>query len=173
MKYKTNKRWIIVGLIWGGVLVITCWNVNSMDRGGNPQEKGEISRAEIQFLKYNSENISRVLGKKASFHKSVESLKLGLLSVENQLHGLAVKCHLQEIRLEKQPVGASQENMLIELSFQGSLESTLKLLNIIQKDYPYLLIKQVKITPRQPENKIRFQILFNYRYRIASVESQT
>ena len=172
MKEKINKRWIVVGLIWAVAIFLTCWNINTMDRLRSPEERMEVSRNERQFLLYNSENISRVLKKRALFHQPVESLKLGLLSVENQLQGLVAKYDLKEFRTECHPGKASQGSMPVRLSFQGSFERTLKLLGVLQKDYPYLLIKQVKIVPHQPEHKAGFQILFNYRYRVSSGESK-
>jgi len=39
---------------------------------------------------------------------------------------------------------------------------------VLQKNYPYLLIKQVEMIPYQLENKIKFRIFCNYRYRITS-----
>jgi hypothetical protein len=172
MKDKTNKRWIVVGIIWAVVIFLTCRNINTMDRVRSPAERIEISRNERQFLQYNSENISRVLKKRALFHQPVESLKLGLLSVENQLQGLVAKYDLKEFRTECHPSKASQGSMPVRLSFQGSFERTLKLMGVLQKDYPYLLIKQVKITPHQLEHNAEFNILFDYRYRVSSGESR-
>ena len=172
MKEKINKRWIVVGLIWAAVIFLTCWNINTMDRLRSPEERIEIFRNERQFLRYNSENISRVLKERALFHQPVESLKLGLLSVENQLQGLATEYALKGFRTECHPGKASEEKMPFTLSFQGSFERTLKLLVVLKKDYPYLLIKQVKIVPHQPEHNAEFRILFNYRYRVSSGESK-
>lgn len=171
MKDKIKKRWIVVGLIWAVVIFLTCWNINTMDRVRRPGEKIEISRSERQFLQYNSENISKVLEKRALFQQPVESLKLGVLSVENQLKVLVAKYDLKEFRTECRPGKADQGSMPVMLSFQGSLDRTLKLLGIIRKDYTYLLIKQMKITPHQADHRARFQILLNYRYRISSAKS--
>jgi hypothetical protein len=171
MKDKINKRWIVICLIWAVVILLTFWNINTMERLKSPAERIEISRNERQFLQYNSENISRVLKKRALFQQPVESLKLGLLSVENQLQGLAAEYALKGLRTEFHPGKASEENMPFTLSFHGSFEKTLRLLDVLQKDYPYLLIKQVKIIPHQPEHNAEFQILFNYRYRDSSGES--
>ncbi len=67
MKDKINKRWAVVGLIWAGVIFLTWWNVDTMDRIRSPRERIEISHTEMQFVQYNSENISSVLKKKALF----------------------------------------------------------------------------------------------------------
>lgn len=171
MKDKINKRWIVVGLIWAAVIFLTCWNIKTMERVRSPAERLEISRNERQFLQYNWENISRVLKKRALFHQPVESLKLGLLSVENQLQGLVAKHDLKEFRTEFHPSKASQGSMPLKLTFKGSFERTLKLVGALQKDYHYLLIKQMKIVPHQPEHNAEFQILFNYRYTDSSEES--
>ena len=171
MKDKIKERWIVVGLIWAVVIFITCWNINTMDSVGGPGEKIEISRSERQFLKYNSKNISKVLEKRALFQQPVGSLKLGVLSVENQLKVLVAKYDLKEFRTECRPGKTNQGSMPVMLSFQGSFNRAMKLLGVFQKDYPYLLIKQVKITPHQADHRATFQILFNYRYRVSSAKS--
>ena len=57
MKEKTNKRWIVVGLIWAVVISLTYWNTNTMDRVRSPAERIETAQNERQFLLSNSENI--------------------------------------------------------------------------------------------------------------------
>ena len=171
MKEKVKKRWVIVGVVWAVVIFLTCWNINTMDRVRGPGEKVEISRSERQFLHYNSENISKVLEKRALYQQPIESLKLGALSVENLLKVLVAKYDLKEFRTECHPGEVNQGSMPVMLSFQGSFDGALKLLGVLQKDYPYLLIRQVKITPHHPDHKAGFQILFNYRYRIFSAKS--
>jgi hypothetical protein len=168
MKDKINKRWAVVGLIWAGVIFLTWWNVDTMDTTRSPRERIEISHTEMQFVQYNSENISSVLKKRTFFCQPVESLKLGCLSVESQLRSLATEYDLKEFKTEYQPSEDNQGSMPIKLSFQGPFERSLKLLGVLQKDYPYLLIKQVEMVPYELENKIKFQIFCNYRYRITS-----
>jgi hypothetical protein len=173
VKDKINKRWVISGFIWAGVIFLTCWNISLMERIKSPAEKTEISRNEGQFLRYNSENISRVLKKKASFYQSVESLKLGILSVENQLNKLAAKYDLKGVRLETQPDEAGQEGVPVKLVFEGSFKRTLELLGVLEKDYPYLVINKMMITPYQLMNKAKFRVLFRYRYRISTSARRT
>jgi len=173
MKDKINKRWAVVGLIWAGVIFLTWWNVDTMDRIRSPRERIEISHTEMQFVQYNSENISSVLNKTALFCQPVESLKLGCLSVENQLRSLATEYDLKEFKTECQPGEDNQESMPIKLSFQGPFEMSLKLLGVLQKDYPYLLIKQVEMIPYELEDKIKFQILFSYRYKVTTTETSS
>lgn len=168
MKDKIKKRWAVVGLIWAGVIFLTWWNVDTMDRIRSPRERKEVDHTEMQFVQYNSENISHVLKKAALFCQPVESLKLGCLSVENQLRSLATEYDLKEFKTVCQPGEDNQGSMPIKLSFQGPFKRTLKLLGVLQKNYPYLLIKQVEMIPYQLENKIKFRIFCNYRYRIAS-----
>jgi len=203
MKDKINKRWAVVGLIWAGVIFLTWWNVDTMDRIRSPRERIEISYTEMQFVQYNSENISSVLKKTALFCQPVESLKLGCLSVENQLRSLATEYDLKEFKTkleslklgclsvenqlrslateydlkefktECQPGEDNQGSMPIKLSFQGPFKRALKLLGVLQKDYPYLLIKQVEMIPYELEDNIKFRIFCNYRYRITTTGTST
>ena len=168
MKDKINKRWAVVGLIWAGVIFLTWWNIDTMDRIRSPRERREISNMERQFVQYHSEDISSVLKKRALFCQPIESLKLGCLSVESQLRSLATAYDLKSFKTECQPGEDNQGSMPIKLSFQGPFERALKLLGVLQKDYPYLLIKQVEMIPYELEDNIKFRILFNYRYRISS-----
>lgn len=168
MKDKINKRWAVVGLIWAGIIFLTWWNIDTMDRTRSPRERIDISHTEMQFVQYNSENISSVLKKRALFCQPIESLKLGSLSVENQLRSLATEYDLKEFKTECQPAEDNQGSMPIKLSFQGPFKRALKFLDVLQKDYPYLPIKQVEMIPYELEDKIKFRILINYRYRISS-----
>jgi hypothetical protein len=168
MKDKISKRWVVVGLIWAGVIFLTWWNIDTMDRIKSPRERREISHLERQFVQYHSENISSVLKKRALFFQSIESLKLGCLSVENQLRSLAAAYDLNAFKTECQPGEDNTESMPVKLSFQGSSERALRLLGVLQKDHPYLLIKQVEMIPYDQAGNIKFRILFSYRYRIAS-----
>jgi len=173
MKDKINKRWAVAGLIWAGVIFLTWWNIDTMDRIRSPRERIEISHTEMQFVQYNSENISSVLKKKALFCQTVESLKLGCLSVESQLRSLATEYDLKEFKTEYQPGEDNQGSMPIKLSFKGSFKRSMKLLGVLQKDYPYLLIKQVEMKPFELEDNIKFRILFNYRYWITTTGTST
>lgn len=168
MKDTLNKRWAVVGLIWAGVIFLTWWNIDTMDRIKSPRERREISHLESQFVKYHSENISSVLKKRALFCQPIESLKLGCLSVENQLRSLATAYDLKAFKTECQSGEDNTGSMPVKLSFQGPFEGTLKLLGVLQKDYPYLLIKQVEMIPYDLAGNIKFRILLSYRYRIAS-----
>ena len=168
MKDKINKRWAVVGLIWAGVIFLTWWNIDTMDRIRSPRERREISNMERQFVQYHSEDISSVLKKRALFCQPIESLKLGCLSVENQLRSLAAAYDLKAFKTECQPGEDNPRNMPVKLSFQGPFERAVKLLGVLQKDYPYLLIKRVEMIPYDLTGNIKFQILFSYRYRIAS-----
>ena len=172
MNDKVNRIWIAVTLIWIGVLSLTYWNVNTMDKIKKRGEKMELSRMENQFLKYNSENISRVLNKRASFFQTVESLKFGFLSVENQQKELAANHKLGDVKIEGHLDNASQGSMPIILSVKGTYETTLPILAHLQEKFPYLPVTSVRITPHRPQNQIQFQIWMNYRHSISTAESQ-
>ena len=85
MRGKFKNRWIMVGLVWVGVLMIDLWNIEKIDQIREIRTQREIFLRDQQFWNNNAKNISQILQRYSSFTQNVESLKLGLLQLENDL----------------------------------------------------------------------------------------
>lgn len=167
MRISFNTKWVIICLLWAGSVIITCFNVSQIDKIKCAREKKEIFQADNRFWKKNFNNISSILKKNESFYQTVNSLKIGFLSVENSLKALAEKYDLSEMQIDSRPDDAKEGKMPVKLSFKGSFADAAKLLDILQKDFSYLLVNTVKIFAGHYK-QTSFEVSLFYRYKVGS-----
>jgi hypothetical protein len=167
MTDELKNRWIIVGLIWLGALLLTYWNSNKIDLIIRDRGTEEILQQDRKFWKHHSENIANILKKGASACQNVSSAKLGLLSVENQLRSLAGKHGLSSFKMESQPDQGNEFGIPVDLFFKGSFEGTMHWLNAFEKDYPYLSTRRLKITIDERARQAVILLSFYYRYKLS------
>jgi len=165
-----KKRWIIVGIVWLGALFFTFWNSNKIEQILEAQKNKEILLRDRQFWKHNTENISNILEKGKSAFQHIESVKLGLLSVENKFISLAMDRGLTEARMEALPDQGSEYGTPIDFSFRGPFSGTMAWLNAFEKDFPYLQVRNLKILIDPLTRQVNFSISIYYRYKLPVVE---
>jgi len=168
IKDNFRKRWIMVGIIWAGVLILTCWNVNKVGTIVYNRIENEIFMKDFQFWKYNAGNISKIMNNKKLICQPVESLKIGLLSVENNLKSLVSKYDFYSLKIDSSISKASYGRMPINLRFQGSFEKVLQWLRAVQDNYPYIPVGRIEISFNQGAKRAEYHILLYYRYEISS-----
>ena len=168
IKDNFRKRWIIVGIIWAGVLILTCWNVNKVGPIVYNRIEDDIFMKDSQFWKYNAKNISKIMKNKKLICQPVESLKIGLLSVENNLKSLVSKYDFYGLKIDSSIVKASDGRMPINLVFYGSFEKVLQWLRAVQDNYPYIPVGRIEILFNQGAKRAEYHILLYYRYEISS-----
>ncbi len=166
MKANLTTRWIIICLIWACPLILTHWNINKIATTMAEIEKEEIFRLDDLFWKNNSGNISKVLTRRDSLALPVESIKFGLLAVENSLRALASKHKFNEVQMESIPGQTSDSSTPLTLYFEGPFEGILPWLKTLQNELPYLMIRHVKITTDPFSKRAKFQLQFYFRYTI-------
>jgi len=164
---KLKKRWAILSVIWTIVLIFTYWNADKIDAIVRDRKVNEIFRQDENFWKYNSNNISRILENKKLLRQPVESLKIGLLSVENDLKILAAKYSLSAVKLQSYPDKAVGGKVSIEFFFMGTFDAALKCLRDVQNNYTYLPVGKIEISIDRVARQIRFKVTFNYRYELS------
>ena len=173
MTDNLKNRWIIIGLIWVGVLILTYWNRGEIDLINHAKENKEVLLRDRQFIKDNAENISNMLKKGALAFQRVESVKLGLLSVKTQLLSLATNNGLTDVKMDAHPDKGDDSGIPVELSFKGSFEDAMAWLNIFEHDYPYLKTSRLKILIDQSNKQNEFDLSFYYRYKSSFPENGT
>jgi len=166
MKANLTTRWIIIGLIWTCALILTYWNITKISLTLAEMEKEEIFRQDDLFWKYNSENIAIVLEKRDSFVLPIESIKFGLLSVENSLISLASKYKFNAVQVESVPGQTGDSSIMLSLYFEGPFEGILSWLETLQNELPYLPVRRLKITTDPFSKQAKFQLQLYFRYNI-------
>ena len=108
-----------------------------------------------------------ILENKKLLSRPVESLKIGLLSVENDLKILAAKYSLSAVKLKSYPEKAAVGKVPIEMVFMGTFDAALKCLRDVQNNYSYLPVGKIAISIDRLARQIRFNVTFNYRYELS------
>jgi hypothetical protein len=170
MRGKFKNRWIMVGLVWAGVLVIDFWNIEQIHQVREIRAQREIFLRDQQFWNNNGNNISQILQRYSSFTQSVESLKLGLLQLENNLKTSAVSLGLKEVKYISQTEMAGEGMVPIKLVFIGTFKAAGQWLDKLQKDLPCVYIQNIKISLDPLAEQAKFQLSINYRYTLSHTE---
>ncbi len=173
MKVNLTIRWIVIAVIWAGSLMITYWNINKISLISNEIEKEEVFKMDDIFWNYNSGNIFQILTKRDSLILPVESIKLGLLTVQNKLTRLAEKYDFNEIQIENNPEQTGGPGIPIKIHFEGPFKGILPWLSTMENDFPYLPVKHIKITADPVSKRAIFQIWLYLRYKFSDPDSET
>ena len=171
MRGKFKNRWIMVGLVWAIVLMIDFWNIEKIDQVRELRAQREIFLRDQQFWNNNVKNISQILQRYSSFTQNVESLKLGLLQVENYLKASASSLGLKEVKFVSQTEVAGEGIVPIKLVFKGSFKAANQWLDKLQKDLPCVWIQNIKVSLDPLAELAAFQVSINYRYNLSLAES--
>jgi hypothetical protein len=170
MTSRIQKTWVIVGVIWTGVLCLHFWNVHLMDRIQAARERKELLKMDEQFLAAHQEEITKLLEERGSFYHDTEALSLGLLKVESELRGLANAHGFTEVEVKRQSGETVGGRIPILFSFRGSLKGLIECLEALRSDHAYLPVSRVNVEIGPSEKRARCQALLNYRYRIVARE---
>jgi hypothetical protein len=170
MRGKFKNRWIIVGFVWACVFMIHFWNIEKIDQIREIRVQREIFLRDQQFWNNNAKNISQILQQYSSFTQHVESLKLGLLQLENNLKASALNLGLKEVKFIRQTETAAEGIVPVKLVFVGTFKDTSQWLDKIQKDLPCVWIQNIKVSLEPLAEQAKFQVSINYRYTLSIAE---
>jgi len=168
MKDQMQNRWMVVGLIWAGVLCFLYWNGRLMTNIHRNQAHALYAKADKRFLDSNGPEIDQLIRKKEAFHHTVASLKLGLLMVEDQLNTLMARHALYDVKINMPPGQQENDSVPIHLTFKGSIDNTLQFLDTLQKKFSYFTVDKAALRMDKSQQEISFTILLTYRYKVAS-----
>jgi hypothetical protein len=171
MKNSFTNKWIIIGAVWLSTLGLTYWNVIKIDTIIPAREREEIYQIDELFWKYNANNISKILKEKAGLSHSTESLKLGLIAIENRLREKTEKYHFEDFSVVNHPNKGDGDRMPVNLSYRGSLKGTVQWLDLLEKEFPFMPVQKIIISTNPPAKEAKVQILLMYRYNIITSEN--
>lgn len=163
-------RWILLLMIWTGNFYLTYANIEIIDKILIDREQMEILQMDMAFWKQNSSNISRVVDQRGSLEHEIESLKLGIVFLNDTINKLGDRFDLSELKMEMDPSQSQGNSIQGRLSFRSIIMNGIDTISTIQRDYPFLSFQIVKILPERKGNLAKFEISFNYRYLIADIQ---
>ncbi len=161
-----KKKWIIIGVAWLSVIIITQVNITLKNQIVEAKEKKILLRLDEKFLRDHFEDIEKILKKEEKINHSVESLKLGLLSIESELKTLAARHGIHSFKMDGQPDDSGDGLIPVIFSGKGYLIDLIDYLNVVKKDHVYLPVTKVMIDIEEPTDLAGFKIFINYRYKI-------
>ena len=150
---------------------MTYLNLQMIQQIKAKQEAIEFTQMDDVFLKNNFEKVTQVLKRRASLHKSVDSIQIELLSIENRLRLLAQKKGLSGIHLDRKQTAVQGDRIPLELSVTGTYRDLVFWLQALEIDAPFLLVTGVKMAENRGGDGYRFQIEIDFRFTIVEGEN--
>ena len=163
-------QWLLFAVIWIGCFSICYMNVNTVAGILDNREKKETLRKDTIFWKQNSKKIAAAIEQKKQLSHETESLKLGMVFINDLLSRLDSTYNLAKLKIEMDSQQSTGESMPVKITFSGTLKNGLDVINNIQSNYPFLPINRVKMEEDLKKEIFRFDILLDYKYSIAYTE---
>lgn len=167
MMDSMRNKWILTGILWSAVVLITLYNASEIKRLKIAREEMETLRMDEQFWQQHSESISGISAEGNRLFLDVESVDLGLLTIDNRIKKLSSDRHLPPITLNRQAITASDGQMPVDISFTGSFTDAFRWFQSLNKEMPFLKAVDLKISIDPVSNKAVTNGSFSFRYKIA------
>jgi|GEM_PF-1686516 len=164
MTSKLNQHWLVVGALWLAVIVMTCWNFNTIEAIARSRENGERLRKEVVFQHRNSDKLQQVSKLHAAYFKPVASVKLGFESIRSSMHALAALLGLENVQIESRMVQATTEQLPFIVRMQGGSQSAMGFVTALLS-YPYLSVQNSRIVVHNTagDAEIELELLFYFK----------
>lgn len=171
-KNKITRKWIAVVVIWGGALVLTYLNSQTIQQIKINQAAMESRRMDSIFLKNNFEKITRVLNRRTALHKSIDSLQIELVALENMLRLRAKEQRLSNFHITGEPTSKAMDQVSIKFNATGTYRQMTLWLKMLESEVPYLVVTQVEMQTDQAVKEHIFRIAFDFRYKLGSDDKE-
>ena len=172
MNRNLKNRWITLGCIWAGIFIITLSNIKLKDSILESRKEKILLQVDKGYLLENATKINATFEQAKAFYQNIDSLKLGLLSLENELTWLAQTHDLSDVKFNSTVSQADSENIPVVLSFKGFLNGLAAMLAVIKNNYAYLSVTQITVDIDKPKKEADFRISINYRFKLPSSGSE-
>jgi hypothetical protein len=167
MMDSMKNKWILIGIVWSAVVLITLYNASEIKRLKLSREEMETLRMDEQFWQQHSESISGISAEGNRLFLDVESVDLGLLTIDNRIKKLSSDRRLPPITLNRQAITASDGQAPVDISFTGSSADAFRWFQSLSKEMPFLKAVNLRISIDPVSNKAVTNGSFIFRYRIA------
>ena len=164
MKNRLTRKWIAVGIIWAGALTTTYLNLQMIQQIKAKQESIEFMQMDDAFLKKNFEKVTQALKRRASLRKSIDSIQIELLSIENRLKSLAQKKGLSEIGLTSDQKAIQGDRIPLDLYATGTYRDLVFWLQTLETDAPFLVVTGVNMAENKNGEGYRFRVGIDFRF---------
>jgi len=167
-KNRITRHWIAVGVIWIGVFVLTHFNSQAVQQIKTNRAALESMRMDTVFLKNNFDKISRVLTQRTAMHKSIDSLQIELVALENMLRVRAKEQGMSNLSTEGEPSSKGMDLVSLKFGVSGTYRQMTLWLRQLENEVPYLVVTQVSMLTAEGAKEHVFSIQFDFRYKLTS-----
>ena len=166
MMDSMRNKWILTAFVWSAVVLITLYNSSEIRRLKLAREEMETLRMDEKFWQQHSESTAGISAEGKRLFLDVESVDLGLLTIDNRIKKLSSDRHLSPITLNRQPITATEGQVPVDVSFTGSFADAFRWFQTLNKEMPFLKAVNLKISIDPVFNKAVTNGSFIFRYRI-------
>lgn len=170
MMDSMKNKWILTGILWSAVVLITWYNASEIKRLKLAREEMETLRMDEQFWQQHSESTAGISAEGNRLFLDIESVDLGLLTIDNRAKKLSSDLRLPPITLNRQAITASDGQMPVDISFTGSFADAFRWFQSLNKEMPFLKAVDLRISIDPISNKAVTNGSFFFRYRIVHGE---
>lgn len=156
------KRWVVVGVIWGAVLLLVYGNRIAIRNIQLQRENAEAVQMDARFVEKNRDEITRVIKRRADYRQPVESTQIGCLALKNRLRTLASAHNLTVMEMESDSDPAADGGVPIRISIVGAYADALAFLVELEKTVTYAPAARILVKHEMAELAPRFDLQLNY-----------
>ena len=126
----------------------------------------------VIFLKNNFEKISRILNRRSALHKSIDSLQIELVALENMLKIRAKETGLSNFQMIGEPISKGIDQVSLRFNANGTYREMVLWLKNIESDVPYLVVNRVDMQTDADAQERAFSLNIYFRYKLAAGDEE-
>ena len=126
----------------------------------------ETLRMDEQYWQQHSESTAGISAEGNRLFLDVESVDLGLLTIDSRIKKLSSDRHLPPVTLNRQPITASEGQAPVDISFTGSFSDAFRWFQALNKEMSFLQAINLRICIDPVSSKAVTNGSFSLRYRI-------
>lgn len=165
MKNNIKKYFIFVCIIWSVSLILFFVNINQLKKLTKYKSNHLLDMAQKQFINEYSKEIETTFQKTKSLCKEVESTKIWILNLKEDVTTLAMQFGLSKIIIQGLQNQESEIQTKIALSCEGSLKGFVELINAANKKYQSLYFSKMEIMLNPSELRDKFNLSMTARHK--------
>ena len=166
MKPGVKTKWLMLLVIWGGCFSLCFFNVDTINSILESRENKDIIQRDFEFWKQNEDKMSEVIEQQRLLSHGINSLKLGIVFLDDTFNRIAAEYNLTEFKVEMNPKESQGDSMPVRSSFKCALKNGLDAIQKIQTEYTFIPFRSVKIEEGITEKSAKFDILLDFKYHL-------
>jgi Tfp pilus assembly protein PilO len=166
MKDKLTQHWIVIGIIWTGVLAMTYVNLQAIEQIKTRMQSLESSHLQEAFLKRHLDKIAQVRKQRASLYKTIDSDQIEMITLTRALDEATQMQGLSEFRLVNDQTAMQADRIALEIGVTGRYGDLVQWLQEVETHTPFLIVTHVQVETNKNGEGYRFLVSIIFRFTI-------